>query len=458
MYSIRQEELFSLHELLEMSPKDTYTLVFKTLDISPFLKVVSKKSLNGKPTQLNYAAMLVSLSVRVMERIPTMKDLIKRLARSVEFSTQCGFTGSDRIPSEASFSRMIRKLKSSAVFQETHNKLIHQAFQEGFIDASIVAMDATHIEARDCQPEKKVESTDNTDELPTEIPKKKRGRKSKDERDQWLKEQAELEANRPLFEKKVEEQLQHSFSELNNQIPLAPEWGIKKNSEGKNVFWYGFKGHLLVDSKSQYILTALLSSGNINDGKMAIPLLKSLTEFHPYLKVDYVLADAGYDLVPIYQQAQALGARALIDYNKRNEQPVDGKDKYFRPTCKEGKSYRYDSYDDKYETLKYTSPKECGSCPFNDGECQKVHKVKVESDIRKYTVPARGSDRYYELYKKRTAVERVNAYLKEYFQLNNIRHRGKLASVDFQLSCLVYTACKLTVDRVRKSQSHKIAA
>jgi transposase len=84
MYSIRQEELFSLHELLEMSPKDTYSLVFETLDILPFLKVVSKKSLNGKPTQLNYAAMLVALFVRVMERIPTMKDLIKRLARSVE--------------------------------------------------------------------------------------------------------------------------------------------------------------------------------------------------------------------------------------------------------------------------------------------------------------------------------------------------------------------------------------
>ncbi|TXK83595.1 hypothetical protein [Paenibacillus sp. N3.4] len=33
MYSIRQAELFSLHELLEMSPKDTYTLVFETLDI-----------------------------------------------------------------------------------------------------------------------------------------------------------------------------------------------------------------------------------------------------------------------------------------------------------------------------------------------------------------------------------------------------------------------------------------
>jgi transposase len=450
MYSIQQESLFSLEELLEMSPRETYSLLFDTLDITPFLRVVSKKAVYGAPTQLNYAAMIVSLFIRIVERIPTIKDLRKRLEKSIEFGMNCGFTGSDRIPSEASYSRLIRKLQNSKVFKESHDELVRQAFQEGFIDATAVAIDATHIEARDRKPDKK--STD-TEEIPVEAPKKKRGRKPKAERDQWLQEQAELEANRPLFEKKVEDQLPCSFEELNEQIPLTPEWGIKKNSEGKNVFWYGFKGHLLVDCKSQYILSALISSGNINDGKMAIPLLKSLAEHHPYLSVSYVLADAGYDLVPIYRQSQLIGASALIDYNRRNEQPIEGQDKYFRPVCREGHSYRYDSFDPKYRTLKYTKPKECDTCPFNDGSCQKVHKVKVESDVRKYTVPARGSDGYYEQYKKRTAVERVNAYLKEYFQLNNIRHRGKLAKVDFDLSCLVYTACKLTVDRMNNRKT-----
>lgn len=183
MYTIRQQELFSLEELLEMSPKDTYALFFETLDITPFLRVVSKKSFYGKPTELNYAAMLASLFVWMMERIPTIKDLIKRLARSVEFSMQCGFTGSDRIPSESSYSRMIRKLQGSAVFQETHNDLVRHAFQEGFIDVAVVAMDAIPIEARDRQPEKQKQSTNEADELPTELPKKKRGRKTKAERE-----------------------------------------------------------------------------------------------------------------------------------------------------------------------------------------------------------------------------------------------------------------------------------
>jgi len=36
---------------------------------------------------------------------------------------------------------------------------------------------------------------------------------------------------------------------------------------------------------------------------MAIPLLKALNELHPDLKPSYMLADAGYDYTPIYQQA-----------------------------------------------------------------------------------------------------------------------------------------------------------
>lgn len=455
MYSIQQVSLFSLENLLEMSTKDTYGYLFETLDINPFLRVVSKKAFLGAPTQLNYAAMLHSLFIRIVERIPTIKDLRKRLKRSIEFSMDCGFTGSDRIPSEASYTRLIQKLQKSQVFQQSQEQLVQEAFQEGFIDASAIAMDATHVEARDRGPDKK---KDDTDLLATELPKKKRGRKSKGERDQWLNEQLELEENRPLFEKKVEAQLPYTYDDLLKEIPLSPAWGVKKNSEGKNVFWYGFKAHLLVDCKSQYILTALLSSGNINDGKMAIPLLKGLAERHSGLPVSHVLADAGYDLVPIYKQTEIMGARALIDYNRRNEQQDVDVDKYFRPICKEGHSYRYDSYDSKYETLKYTQPKECQECPFNNGQCQKVFKQKVEENPRRYTVPARGSDSYYDLYKKRTAVERVNAYLKEYFQLNNIRHRGALAKVDFEIACLTYTACKLTVDRLNQSSKAQNSA
>jgi transposase len=96
MYRVYQDSLFTLEDLLNLSPRDTYGFFFETLDIRPFLKVVSKKFVLGAPTQLNYTAMLRSLFIWVIERIPTIKDLRKRLKQSVEFNLNCGFTGSDR--------------------------------------------------------------------------------------------------------------------------------------------------------------------------------------------------------------------------------------------------------------------------------------------------------------------------------------------------------------------------
>lgn len=288
MFNIRQESLFSLEEILEISHKESYAIIFSSLDIYQLLKAVSKKAFSGAPVQLNYTAMIYSLLIRIIERIPTVKDLRKRLKNSLEFRFDCGFTLSDSIPSEASYSRMILKIQDSSSLAQSQNALLQQAFQGGFISGDCLAIDATHIEARDRKPAKKKETG-----IPVEQTPKKRGRKPKTEREKWLKEQQELEENHPLFEKKIEAQLPYSFSELEQQIPQNPQWGIKKNSEGKNVFWYGFKAHLLVDCKNQYILSSLLSSGNVNDGKMAIPLLKALSEIHPYIKPSHVLADAG---------------------------------------------------------------------------------------------------------------------------------------------------------------------
>ena len=70
---------------------------------------------------------------------------------------------------------------------------------------------------------------------------------------------------------------------------------------------------------------------------------------------------------------------------------------------------------------------------------------QIEQDLRKYTYPARGSESFIELYKKRTSVERVFVYLKEYFGLKRTRHRGLRATVDFQLSSLAYNLCKFAL-------------
>jgi len=130
---------------------------------------------------------------------------------------------------------------------------------------------------------------------------------------------------------------------------IEPKWGIKKNSDGKNTFWYGFKGHLAVSSKSQYIVGRLMSLGNLSDSKTAIPLLKRVATLLPK-HFTTALFDAGYDYESIYKQALAQTMRVVIPYNVRNEGEYIGFDEHFRPTCVREHSYCYDSFDEKYHT------------------------------------------------------------------------------------------------------------
>lgn len=95
----------------------------------------------------------------------------------------------------------------------------------------------------------------------------------------------------------------------------------------------------------------------------------------------------------------------------------------------------------------------------NEGICQKVYKVKITQDLRRYTAPARGSKDWKTIFKRRTAVERVNAYLKDFFQLNNVRYRtGERAKIHFDMVTLIYNASKLAADRNNAQLNQQQAA
>ncbi len=61
--------------------------------------------------------MIISIVVRYVERIPTIKDLIKRLRDDIAFKWNCGFLVSDSVPSEASYSRLVTKLMACDILE-----------------------------------------------------------------------------------------------------------------------------------------------------------------------------------------------------------------------------------------------------------------------------------------------------------------------------------------------------
>jgi len=86
--------------------------------------------------------------------------------------------------------------------------------------------------------------------------------------------------------------------------------------------------------------------------------------------------------------------------------------------------------------------------------------MKITKGLIKYTAPARprGSKAWQAIHNQRTAVERVNAYLKEFFHLNNVRYRsGKRAKIHFDLVTLTYNASKLAVDRINAALYQQVA-
>jgi transposase len=214
--------------------------------------------------------MLYSLFARIIERIPTIKDLVRRLKHDALFRWCCGFYVGQRVPSEASYYRMMTKLSAHPhVLQDVQRQLVQRAMQEGFLTEDTIAIDSTHIEARERAP-----YTTSTKKTEQDSTKNKRGNKPKVERDALLVEKAALLASRPLYEHEIFAQMKAPLEILVQEMPTDSQWGCKKNSETKQMYWYGYKLHLLVGIHNQYILGSMLSSANLNDGKAAIPLLK----------------------------------------------------------------------------------------------------------------------------------------------------------------------------------------
>jgi len=96
------------------------------------------------------------------------------------------------------------------------------SIKESYIIDETIAIDATHFESRD--------------QAPTKKKKILHLRKPKAKLAQWLKEQVEKEANLPIYEKKIGDQLDVPLTKLRTEIPQDPKWGVKRNSEGKNEF------------------------------------------------------------------------------------------------------------------------------------------------------------------------------------------------------------------------------
>ncbi len=88
-------------------------MIFSLINVDSIVFHVSERWRLGRPEETNYHALMYSLIARLVDRIPTIKDLVRRLKNDLAFRFDCGFTLSERVPSEATYSRFIRKFRGS---------------------------------------------------------------------------------------------------------------------------------------------------------------------------------------------------------------------------------------------------------------------------------------------------------------------------------------------------------
>lgn len=202
---VLQKPLFSFEEILSLEPEERLTKIFITLDNLPFDD--NRTAFRRGPKGYSSKLMLRTLLAMKIYQIPTVVLLIERLKSDLKFRYSCGFSLSGRIPSEATFSRFLADLANSKSLYKLLLSVVAKGRQLEIIDSENLVIDSTAIHA---------------------------------------------------YEKKCPKK------EL-NQDGTKADWGSKKDSNGNQLTWFGYKLHLAIDPKSECPVDLKLTPASISD-------------------------------------------------------------------------------------------------------------------------------------------------------------------------------------------------
>ena len=170
-------------------------------------------------------------------------------------------------------------------------------------------------------------------------------------------------------------------------LPQQCDIGAKKNSQGQEEYWRGYKLHLDV-ADGQIPISAILTSASVHDSQVAIPLMTMTGERVTHL---YELMDSAYDADGILAHSQKLNHVPIVAPNQRR------------------------------------------------GTRKPSQLPKVFPDRPAPELSWAQQDRF----KERTMIERVNGRLKDEFGANHLRVRGAVKV----MAHLMFGVLALTVDQ-----------
>ena len=295
----------------------------------------------GRP-KFDRQAFLAAFIAMIIWQIPTADKLRERLEADEVMRSICGFDYRvKKLPSKSSFSRAFAELSKLNIGDKVHELLIVEhcstdLYEHTSIDASAIAVAEKAVATKKppsreeiklakaavkelAKQEKLVQKevrkqakallkTKGTQVLP-----KITAAVADAVKDNAAKANTILQLRPTKYTAK--DQLAQTNSEILARLPVVCNYGSKRDSNGNQHSWKGYKLHIAVNDYNVPV-AAMVTSASTHDSLCAIPLIR-ITE----QRIDnlYYLMDKGYDSSAIHTETDSHGKVALIDFNHRGD-------------------------------------------------------------------------------------------------------------------------------------------
>lgn len=390
MSYIRQPQLFTYEDFAD-EYDDNERLVL-TLSALPDTKLLGwfRERRKGRRDEYPVDVLWRCLIAKFVYQIRTYAELVRELHRNGSLRRLVGIGSLGRVPKDYHFSRFVKKLSSPkglALVEEMFNELVanvSEAFPEF---GRHLAVDGTAIHAYSSEQRREKSDPDAA----------------------W--------SARPKRQRRG-----------------GPSSAKKEYDD----YWFGYVLHLVVDCATELPVGFELRPANEHESPHFEPLLEDVKRGHEKIAecCEAVLADAGYDsgnncryVLEEYEALPIIKMRLTQDRDAICDAADSLCTELGTQICPSGHKMAYAGRDGDY--LKWRCPVACGKAEACNcmGRCTPseygaVRKIAISEDPRRYPGLWRESKKWSRLYRKRTAVERVNGRLKDFLLLDELTVRG----------------------------------
>jgi hypothetical protein len=289
-----QQELFPLLQSSLGPLSGQMQLLASVVSLAPLERMLSaRRAATGRPAR-DRAALATAFMAKAILNLPTTRDLISRLRVDEALRKFCGWSSARALPHESKFSRAFAEFAATELPQQLHEAVIAATQKERLIGH--IARDSTAIPARERFPEEAQK------EKQKEKEKTAKRRRDKRAQGRFAKAKAAERGTR------IQRQRHQPLSRMLSELPRKCDIGAKKNSQGNEQYWRGYKLHLDV-ADGQVPITAVLTSASVHDSQVAIPLMTLTSQRVVHL---YELMDSAYDADAIHAHSRQLNHVPII--------------------------------------------------------------------------------------------------------------------------------------------------